>query len=101
MGVDRFHHLFVLMRAGDREYLRMGGADRVGFLAHAPRDDHAAVFGDGLADRGEAFFLGGIEKAAGVDQHHVGTGVILGKGVAIGAQTGENALGIDERLGAA
>ena len=79
----------------------MRGADRVGLLAHAPGDDHAAIFGNRLADCGKAFLLGGIEEAAGVDQHHVGTRIVLGKGVAIGAQTGENALGIDECLGAA
>ena len=101
VGVDRFDHLLVLVRAGDREHLRMGGADRIGLFAHAAGDDHAAVLGDGLTDRGEALFLGGIEEAAGVDQHHVGAGIVLGKGIAVGAQAGEDALGIDQRLGAA
>ena len=67
VGVDRFDHLLVLLRAGDREHLRVRGADRVGFLAHAAGDDHAAVLGDGFTDRGKALFLGGIEEAAGVD----------------------------------
>ncbi len=101
VDVDGLDHLFVLMRPGDRQHLRMGGADRVGFLAHAAGHDHAAVLRDGLADRSEALFLGGIEKAAGVDQHDVCARIILGKSVAIGAQTREDPLGIDERLGAA
>jgi hypothetical protein len=101
MGVDRGDHLLILVRAGDREHLRMRGADRLGVLAHASRHDHPAVLGNRLADCGQAFLLGRIEKAAGVDQHHVGAGIVLGEGIAVGAQAGEDPLGINQRLGAA
>ena len=99
--MDGLDHLFILVRAGDREHLRMRGADRVGFLAHAAGDNHAAVFGNRLTDRGKAFLLGAVEKPAGIDQHHIGARVILGKGIAIGAQAREDPFGINQRLGAA
>ena len=52
--------LFVLMRAGHCQHLRMRGADRVGLFAHAAGHDDAAVLRDRLADRLQALFLGGI-----------------------------------------
>jgi len=79
----------------------MRGTDRVSFFAHAAGHYHTAIFSDGLANRGEAFFLGRIEEPAGVDQHHVGTGIIRAHRIAIGAQSGEDAFGIDERFGTA
>jgi hypothetical protein len=97
--MHRLDHLFVLMRAGDREHLRMRGADRVGLVAHAPRDDDAAILGDCLADRGETFFLGAVEEAASVDQNHVGAGVIGAHRIAVCAQAREDALAVDQRLG--
>ena len=99
--MDRGDDFLILLRAGDGEHVREAGADDVGFLAHAAGDDDPAVFGDGLADRLEALFLGGIEEAAGVDQHDVGAGVIGRHLIAFGAQLGEDSLGIDQRLGAA
>ena len=93
--VHRLDHLFVLMRAGDREHLREAGADHLGLLAHAAGDDDAAVLGNRLADRLQAFLLGGIEEAAGVDQHDVGAGVIGGHLIAVGAQLGEDAFAVD------
>ncbi len=89
------------MRAGDRQHGGMRGADGLGFLAHAAGHDHAAVLGDRLADRLQAFLLGAVEKAAGVDQYDIGAGIIGAHGIAIGAQPGEDAFGIDQRLGAA
>src|SRR3546814_2399391 len=41
--MDRADHLFILMRAGDREHTREARTDRFGFLAHAAGDDDAAV----------------------------------------------------------
>src|SRR5690606_11922506 len=60
--------------------------------------DHAAILGDRLADRLEALRLGGIEKAARVDQHDVGAGIVGGHGIAFGAEPGQDTLGIDEVL---
>src|SRR3546814_2664664 len=74
--MDRADHLFILMRAGDREHTREARTDRFGFLAHAAGDDDAAVLRDRLADRFEAFFLRRIEEAAGVDEHDVRARII-------------------------
>ncbi len=75
-GVDGVEHLFVLVRAGDGEDAGVMGADIVGLGAEAAGDDDAAVFGERLADGIEGFGLGGVEKAAGVDDDGVGAGVI-------------------------
>jgi hypothetical protein len=99
--MDRSDDLFVLMRSGDCENVGKLRADDLRVLAHAAGDDHAPVLGDRLADRGEALLLGGIEEAAGVDQHHVRFVIVRGEPVAVGAQLGEDSLGIDQRLGAA
>ncbi len=96
--VDRAYDLLVLMRARHREHAGEARADGVGLLAHAARDDHAAVLRDRLADRLQAFFLGGVEEAAGVDQHHVGALVIGRHRIALGAQAGQDALAVDQVL---
>ncbi len=69
--------------------------------AHATRDDDAAVLGQGLADGVEALLLGAVEEAAGVDDHDVGAGVVGGDLVALGAELGDDALAVDQRLRAA
>ena len=99
--MHRLDHLFVLMRAGDGEHLREAGADHLRLFAHTARHDHAAVFRDRFADRLKAFFLGGIEETAGVDQHDVGAGIIGGHLIAVGAQLGEDAFAVDQILGTA
>ena len=91
----------VLVRTGNGEHLREPGPDRVRFVAHAAGDDDAAVFGHRFADRGKAFFLGRIEKTAGVDEHHIGAGIVRAHAVAVRAQAGEDAFGVDKRFGAA
>ena len=88
----------VLVRTGHSEDLREAGADRLSLFAHAAGDDHAAILGDRLADRGQALFLGGIEEAARIDQHDIGPGIVGAHRIAIGAQPGEDPLGIDQRL---
>ena len=56
--VDGADDFLILMRAGNGEDVGEAFADRLRFLAHAAGDDHAAVFGNRLADRLEAFLLG-------------------------------------------
>jgi hypothetical protein len=99
--VDGLDHGFVLVRAGHGQNIGEPRADRLGLVAHAPGHDHAAIFGNRLADRGQAFLLGRIEEAAGVDQNDIGPGIVGAHRIAIGAQAGEDAFGIDERLGTA
>ena len=69
--------------------------------AEAARDDHAAVFRHGFADGVEAFLLGRVEEAAGIDHHDVGAGIVARQLIALGAQLGDDAFAIDQRLGAA
>ena len=71
------------------------------FRAQAAGDDHPAILGHGLADRIQALGLGTVEKPASIDQHHVGPVIARRDLVALGAEPGEDALGIDQRLGAA
>ncbi len=99
--MDRGDDGVILLRPGDREHCREASADDFGFVAHAAGDDDATVLGDCLADRGKAFLLGRIEEAAGVNQHDVRAGIISGHLIAVGAQLGEDALAVDQRLGTA
>ena len=79
----------------------MGAADVALVGAEAAGDDDPAVRGQRLADRLEALGLGAVEEAAGVDDHRLGAGVVGRDGVALGAQPGQDALAVDQRLGAA
>ena len=91
----------ILMRAGDREHVRMARANALGLDAEAAGHDDAAILGERLADRLERLFLGAVEEAAGVHHDRVGVLVARRQLVAFGAKPGDDALGIDERLGAA
>src|SRR3546814_2808801 len=42
-----------------------------------------------------------IEETAGVDEHHVGAGIVGRQAVAVGTQFGQDAFAVDQRLGAA
>ncbi len=57
--------------------------------------------GERLADGGERLRLRAVEKAAGVDDHQIGAGVLAGELVALGAQPRDDALAVDQRLRAA
>src|SRR5262249_3426958 len=83
------------------EHARMGGKDAIPFDAETAGDDDAPVVGHGLADGIEAFRLGRIEKAAGIDHHHVGAGVVGRQLVTLGPQPRDDALAVDHRLRAA
>ena len=76
-------------------------ADELVLDAQAAGDDDAAVLGHRFADGLEAFLLGAVEEAAGVDEHDIGAGIVGRKAVALGAQLGHDAFAIDQRFGAA
>ena len=86
--MDRSDDLFVLLRAGDGQHVGESVADDFGLVAHAAGDNYPSVLGDGFTNRLEAFFLGGIEESARVDQHDVGAGIIGRHLIAFGAQLG-------------
>ena len=75
--------------------------DRLGPGAEAAGDDHLAVSRQRLADRVERFVHRAVDEAAGVDDDQVGALVGADDVIALGAQLREDALGIDQRLGAA
>ena len=68
--------LVILLRPGDGEHIGKARPDAVSLMPHAARHDDLAIFGHGLADGFQAFGLGAVEKAAGVDDHHIGAGII-------------------------
>ena len=100
-GAHRLHHAFERLRAGDCRDVRESVADRVRRGPHAAGHDHLAVLIHRLADGGERFRFGAVEKAAGVDDDRVRAGVAARKLVAFGAQARQDALAVDERLRAA
>ena len=71
-------------------------ADDVGFGAEAAGDDDPAVLRKGGADGIERFIASRIEKAAGVDDDQIGAVVLARDLIALGAQPGDDALGIDK-----
>jgi hypothetical protein len=99
--VDGRHHGFVSLRPRDGQEVRKALMDRLGLRPHAAGHDHPAVLGHGLADGLQGLGLGAVQEAAGVDDHHVGPVVTLGQLIPLGAQLRDDALGIDQRLGAA
>lgn len=51
--------------------------------------------------KGSAKPLGGIDEAAGVHDHQIGAAMAFGQFIALGAQRGDDTLGIDQRFRAA
>jgi hypothetical protein len=100
-GMHRLHHAGVVLRAADRQHVRVRMADQFGALAQAAGDDDLAVRRQRLADRVERFGHRRIDEAAGIDHHHVGVVVGRHQVVAFHPQLGEDALGIDQGLRAA
>ena len=99
--VDGGDDLFVLVRTGDCEDARVLGANAAFLDTHAAGDDDAAVLGHCFANGVQAFGLGTVEEAAGVDDHHVGAVVVGGDLIAFRAQARDDALAIDEGFRAA
>ena len=99
--VHRLHHFVGGVRPGHGQHLGMGLAHDVALGAKAAGDDHAAVLRQRLADGLERFLHRGIDEAAGVDHHQVGRFIGGRNGVTLGAQLRQDALRIDQRLGAA
>ena len=99
--MHRGDHALVLLRTSDREDPGVTGGDLLRLGAHAAGHDHLAVLVERLADGGERFRLGAVEKAAGVDHREVGAGMGTSEFIALRAQAGHDALAVDQRLRAA
>ncbi len=70
------------------------------FHAHAAGHDDLAVFLDGFADHFQRLRLGRVDKATGIDHHHVRVLISGHHVITFHAQLGQDALGIDQGLGA-
>ena len=99
--MHRIDHILVLVRPGNGQHRGVGLADQLLLDAQAAGNDDATVFVKGFADGFERFLLGTVEKAAGIDQHDIGAGIVAAEGVALRAQGGHDAFAVDEGLGAA
>ncbi len=99
-AVHGLQHALILLRPRDREHAGIGRLDLLGLGAHAAGDDDLAVLGHRLADGAERLLLGAVEEAAGVDDNDIGAVMLACQLVALGAQPGDDALGIHQRLGA-
>ena len=100
-GVDGLDHALIGLRAGDRQNVGEALGDRLRLGAHAAGDDDLAILLQRRADRLQRLGLGAVQKAAGVHDHDIGPRMGARKLIAFGAQARENALAVDERLGAA
>ena len=100
-GMHRAHHRTVILRTGNRQHIRKLLTDLLRALAQTAGHDDLAVLGHGLADGIQRFLDRRVDEAAGVDYHHVGLVVGRHDVVAFHPQLGQNALGIDQGLGAA
>src|SRR6185437_5143915 len=99
--MHRRHHAGVILRTADRQHLRIRLADQVGAFAEAAGDDHLAVLVQCLADGIQRFLHGRVDETAGVDHHGIRRVVARHDFVTLDFQLGEDAFGIDQRLGAA
>ncbi len=77
MLMNRRQHIFIRMRPGDLQHLRMPLENPLRLRAEAAGDDHPPVLLERFADGIERFIHRGIDEAARVDHHHVG-GVVAG-----------------------
>jgi hypothetical protein len=91
-------HRLVLVRASNGEHAGIAGADSIRLDAEAACDDDPAVLSQRLPDRLERFLLCTVEETAGVDDDCVGAFVARRKLVALGAELGDDALRVDQRL---
>jgi hypothetical protein len=99
-AMDRLDHILVLLRPGDRKHAGIGARDAFRLRAHAAGHDHLAVLIECLANGRERFCLGTVQEAAGIDQHYVRAAVVARELIAFGAQPRDDALAVDQRLGA-
>ncbi|SBJ11554.1 Uncharacterised protein [Klebsiella pneumoniae] len=85
-------HLLIAVRTGDLQHLRMHFADLILFRAETAGDDYLAVLFQRFADRFQRFLHSAINKAAGVNDHHIG--VVVGRYdvITFGAQFGQDTL---------
>ncbi len=72
--MHRRDHLFVALRTGDLEHLRMPIENFLRLGSQATGDDDFAVLGQRFADRVQRLVHRGIDETAGIDHHQIGGG---------------------------
>jgi hypothetical protein len=75
--------------------------DEIFLDSKTSRHDDASVLGERLADGAERLLDRGVDEAAGVDDDEVRARVVRRRGIALGAQLGEDALRVYKCLGTA
>ena len=90
--VDVLQHLLIAVRTGDLQHLRVHFTDLILFCAETAGDDHLAVLFQRFADRFQRFLHSAVDKAAGINDHHIG--VVVGRDdvITFGAQFGQDTL---------
>ena len=107
VGVHRVHHLLRGMGAGHSQHAGMhfghhaAAALFASLGAQATGHDHLAIGGQSLANRVQAFLDGIVDKAAGIDDHQIRAFKGLGGLITLGAELGQDQLGIGQGLGTA
>src|SRR6267142_4522856 len=99
-AVNRLDHAFVLLGSRHGQDTGMGVRDGFGLGAHAARDNDLAVFRQCLADGSERFRLGAVEEPTRIDDRKISPFVYAGEFITLGAQARDDALAVDQRLGA-
>ena len=90
--MDGLDDRFILMRSGHGQNLGVSLPDAGFVRAHAAGDDDPAVLTHGLADRLEGFRACAVEKAACVDDDHVGAVIFGRQMIALRAQVRQDTL---------
>ncbi len=101
MLVHSLHHLVTRLRAGYRQQGWKARFDHLRAAAETAGDDYPSVLLQRLIDGLQRFIDRGLDKTAGIDDHHIGVVVIGDDGVTLGAQPCDHLFRIDRRLGAA
>ena len=78
------------MRTGNRQHARMRVADNISLCPKTTGNNNLAILGQCLANRVQRFFNGGIDKAAGIDDHQIGTFIRRRNQVTLGTQSGKD-----------
>ena len=103
LGQVRVHRLEYpgrIVRPGHRQHRRMRRLHHAVFCPEAAGNDHLAVFRKRLADGVQRFGDRRVDEAAGIDDYEVRALVGRRHQVTLGAQLREDALRVDQRLGA-
>ena len=104
--MHELHHVLLFLRSQNAEHCRVPlhheiRAVRVLFPAEAPHHDHAAVFTGRFGDRAEALLNRLVDEPAGIHDHEIRIPVVIDDRIAFAPELRNDALRVDERLGAA